>query len=62
MTKTVYLKPECSPPPIPALPNIDAGVLWDRVGQSMYNDLELREKRLVDVIEESAKMIKVLCK
>ena len=56
-----YVKPECSPPERPVLPEIDAQTLYDAVGQDMYDDL-LTSNRLRDgYAREMRAMIGVLC-
>lgn len=56
-----YVKPECSPPPKPLLPYIDAHALYDAVGQDVYEDL-LTSNRLRDgYANEMRAMIGVLC-
>lgn len=59
--RTVYVKPECLPPPKPTLPYIDAQALYDSVGHDVYADL-LTSNRLRDgYAEEMRAMIVVLC-
>lgn len=59
--RTVYAKPECSPPPKPNLPYIDAQALYDKVGHEMYESL-LTSNRLRDgYANEMRAMISVLC-
>jgi len=59
--RTEYVKPTCSAPPQPSLPKIDAGELWDSVGQRTYDVLMDRDRRLVDWAFEMESMINVLC-
>ena len=57
----VYITPDCTVPPRPTLPTVDAGELWDTVGDDMYRVLEDRDARLTDwALELEAGMI-VLC-
>ena len=60
--RTVYVKPECVPPPKPVLPYIDAQALYDVVGEKVYGDL-LTSNRLRDAYaNEMRAMISVLCR
>jgi len=60
--RTVYVKPECVPPPEPILPYIDAQALYDSVGEDVYGDL-LASNRLRDAYaNEMRAMITVLCR
>jgi len=61
-TEIRYIQPECAAPPQPSLPTVDAGLLWDNVGQEDYDALMTREKLLVDWAFEMRSMISVLCK
>lgn len=56
-----YIQPKCSAPPLPELPTVDAGELWDRIGQQDYDTLMQREKLLSDWALEMKTMIGVLC-
>lgn len=38
----------CNVPQRPTLPEIDAGLLWDKVGAETYEKLQEREKKIVD--------------
>lgn len=61
-TRTEYVGPtNCAPAPQPALPQIDAYVLKQRVGQDMFDKLSLREKRLVDWALENRDVLASIC-
>lgn len=57
----VYVKPECSVPMRAELPQIDAGSLWDSVGNDRYELLVEREKLIVDWAREMELMLIVIC-
>lgn len=57
-----YIQPECSAPTLSPLPAIDAGDLWDKIGQEQYDALMQRERLIVDWALEMQSMIDVLCK
>lgn len=38
----------CNVPQRPSLPQVDAGALWDKVGAGTYDQLQEREKKIVD--------------
>lgn len=57
-----YIQPECSAPPQPNLPTVDAGELWDRIGSADFYSLQDRERLLVDWALEMQSMINVLCR
>jgi len=60
--EVVYLKPECSVPVRAELPQVDAGALWDATGQEMYDQLQMRERLIVDWAVEMQYMLQVICK
>lgn len=60
-TKTIYAKPECQPPPRPVLPAIDAQVLYDAVGQDVYEKLLRSNWKRDAYAEEMRAMLGVLC-
>lgn len=60
-TETVFLKPNCEAPPVPALPRINAAELWDSVGQDTYNDLLQREEIIVGWALEMQAIINEVC-
>ena len=60
-TEIRYAKPMCEAPPQPALPSVNAGDLWDRIGQGDYDTLAIRESLLVDWAMEMQSMINILC-
>ena len=57
----VYVKPRCSAPVLPVLPNVDGGRLWDDVGAEKYNALQRREEALVGWAASMRAMIGQLC-
>lgn len=56
----VEVRPECTVPPIPALPNVEAADLAP-LPDSVFFDLKEREKRLVDWALEMEAMLGELC-
>lgn len=60
-TQTEIVKPSCTVPPQPALPVIDAGDLWLLLGQERYDDLALREQRIVSWALEMQAMLGMIC-
>ena len=60
-TERVYITPDCTVPPRPTLPTVDAGELWDAVGDDMYRVLEERDARLTDWALELEAGVRVLC-
>lgn len=38
--RIVVVSPQCDIPPVPALPDVDMGELWDHLGDSRYRELE----------------------
>ena len=57
-----YVKPECSPPPKPTLPEIDAQALHDAVGEDTYGKLLRSNWKRDAYAEEMRVMLMVLCK
>jgi hypothetical protein len=51
----------CTPPPVPGLPLIDRGELWDALGDAEYRVLERYIDRLWSHVDEQAAMLEVLC-
>lgn len=60
--RIVYIQPECSVPVLNTLPEIDAGELWDKVGNDMYWKLMDRERVIVDWSMEMKAVLEVICK
>lgn len=60
-TETVLVRPECEPAPRPSLPTVDAGELWDLVGDDVYRVLEDRDARLTDWALENEARLKAVC-
>ena len=60
-TEYVTLQPQCAPPKQPALPVIDRGELWDKLGDSEYRVLERYVNGLWSWADEQAAMLDVLC-
>jgi len=48
-------------PQRPQLPKIDAGQLWDKVGEAQYSELVNREKKIVDWAIELETVLKGVC-
>lgn len=57
----IYLKPECSVPVRAELPQVDAGELWDAVGDETYDKLADRERLIVDWAREMQLMLIAIC-
>ena len=57
----VPVKPECTPPPEPVLPEIDRGALWDSVGDTQYRVIETYINELWRYSDEQAAMLGALC-
>lgn len=57
----VFLRPECSPATRAPLPRIDAGDLWDKVGEDTYRKLEERERRITDWALENEAILREIC-
>lgn len=60
-TEYVEIRPQCTPPSQPALPLIDRGELWDKLGDSEYRRLESYINQLWAFSDEQAAMLSVLC-
>lgn len=60
-TEYVEVRPECTVPPQPALPQIDGSELQS-LSDDTYWKLERREKRLTDWTMEMRAMLRELCK
>ena len=58
----VYVTPKCRVPERPILTAIDAGDLWDSVGQERYDALMTRERRIVDWALELEALLKEVCR
>ena len=57
----VEVTPQCTPPSQPALPVIDAGELWDALGDAEYRQLERYVNTLWGYADEQAAMLDALC-
>ena len=57
----VPVKPECTPPPEPVLPEIGRGALWDSVGDTQYRVIETYINELWRYSDEQAAMLGALC-
>ena len=60
-TEYVYLQPRCQPAPEPVLHDIDAGALWDAVGDDTYRKLEQNQSRLVTWALLNADIVRNVC-
>lgn len=60
-TDHVTLRPACEPVPIPALPLLDRGELWQDLGDAQYRELERYINGLWSVIDEQAAVIDAVC-
>lgn len=57
----VPVNPQCTPPPQPALPEIDRGELWDAVGDAEYRRIESYINQLWAFSDEQGAMLDSLC-
>lgn len=57
----VPVTPNCSPVVMPNLPDIDAGMLWDALGDERYREIEKYIDRLWGVVDEQAAIISEVC-
>ena len=57
----IHVTPECTPPPQPALPEIDRGELWDAVGDAEYRRIESYINQLWAFSDEQGAMLEELC-
>ena len=60
-TELVTLQPQCEPVPVPALPLLDRGELWQDLGDAQYRELERYISGLWSVIDEQAAVIEAVC-
>ena len=60
-TRIVEVRPQCVPPPKPHLLFVDAGELWDAVGDATYRKLEENDARVADWAEEMHAMLTQIC-
>lgn len=60
-TEYIHVTPECTPPPQPALPEIDRGDLWDKLGDGEYRRLEAYINGLWSYADEQGAMLDTLC-
>ncbi|MGP9656511.1 hypothetical protein ACT3S5_00465 [Halomonas sp. AOP31-B1-25] len=61
-TEYIHVKPECTPPPQPVLPEIDQGELWDALGDERYRQLERYINGVWAYSDEQGAMLDELCK
>ena len=57
----IYLQPQCSVPTLSALPQVDAGELWDAIGDDTYQQLVLREKLIMDWALDMRAIVQEVC-
>lgn len=60
-TEYIHVTPECTPPPQPALPEIDRGELWDALGDDRYRQLERYINGVWAFSDEQGAMLDSLC-
>ena len=60
-TEYIHVTPECTPPPQPALPEIDRGELWDALGDDRYRQLERYINGVWAFSDEQGAMLGELC-
>ena len=61
-TEYVEIRPNCTPPAQPALPQIDRGELWDALGDEQYRQLERYVNGLWAFSDEQAALLNELCR
>jgi len=57
----VEVRPQCEPPPVPALPDISRGALWDALGDSEYRRLEAYINGVWAWGDEQAALLSAIC-
>lgn len=60
-TEYVAVTPECTPPSKPALPVIDKGALWERLGDAEYRKVESYINALWGYADEQGAILDELC-
>jgi hypothetical protein len=61
-TEYVFVKPECSVPPMPAdLPEPDVDYIYDNLGNDVAEQLRKRERLIVDSLLEHRAILKEIC-
>ena len=60
-TEYVEIRPNCTPPAQPALPQVDRGELWDALGDEQYRRLERYVNALWGYADEQAALLGELC-
>ncbi|MCP1316379.1 hypothetical protein [Halomonas sp. 707B3] len=60
-TEYIHVIPECTPPPQPALPEIDRGELWDALGDDRYRELERYINGVWAFSDEQGALLDSLC-
>lgn len=60
-TEYIHVTPECTPPPQPALPEIDRGELWGALGDDRYRQLERYINGVWAFSDEQGAMLSELC-
>ena len=60
-TEYIHVTPECTPPPQPALPEIDRGELWDALGDDRYRELERYINGVWAFSDEQGALLDSLC-
>jgi len=58
----VEVRPQCEPVPIPALPSLDRGELWDALGDAQYREVERYINGLWSVIDEQSAVLGAACR
>lgn len=57
----VYIQPDCTVPPMPALPSIDRAGVWDQVGDTDYRIIEDYIDGLWSVVDEQRAILSEVC-
>ena len=60
-TTTEYVRPQCAVPPVPSLPVIDRGALWDALGDPEYRRLERYIDGLWQAVDERGAILSATC-
>lgn len=60
-TEYIEVRPECSVPPSPVLPDISRGDLWDALGDAEYRRLEAYINGVWGYADEAVAVLEVVC-
>lgn len=57
----VYVQPQCTVPPMPALPSVDRAGVWDQMGDTDYRIIEAYIDGLWSVVDEQRAILREVC-